>query len=108
MPFVLVHYQSPTGVLPFKEWLKDLADPRAKGAIQKRLDRLALGNFGDHRHCRGGVWELRLDVGPGYRIYLGRGRDQLVVLPGGGDKSTQTTDIERAVACWLDHRRRFP
>jgi putative addiction module killer protein len=63
---------------------------------------MELGYFGDHKFCRGGVWELRIDVGPGYRVYYAMAGAQVVLLLSGGDKQTQDADIDRACEYWLD------
>jgi putative addiction module killer protein len=75
---------------------------------QRRVDRLMSGNFGDHRFCRDGVWELRIDMGPGYRVYYAHAEQTIVLLRCGGDKRTQDADINRAVAYWQDYQRRLP
>ena len=79
---------------------------RARIAILRRVDRVARGNFGDHRFCREGVWELRIDVGAGSRVYYAQAGQTVVLLLCGGDKRTQDADIARAVACWQDYQRR--
>ncbi|MDV7400646.1 type II toxin-antitoxin system RelE/ParE family toxin, partial [Arthrospira platensis SPKY1] len=76
--------------------------------VQRRVDRLMSGHFGDHRFCRDGAWELRIDMGPGYRVYYARAGQTIVLLLCGGDKRTQDTDINRAVAYWQDYQRRLP
>lgn len=76
-------------------------------AIQRRVDRVAAGHFGDHKSCRDGVWELRVDVGSGYRVYYARDGRTIVLLPCAGDKSTQASDIDKAVKYWLDYQRRL-
>ena len=80
----------------FDRWLGGLKDRRAVGRIAARLDRLALGNPGDVKPVGGGVSEMRIDYGPGYRVYFMRRGDVLIVLLCGGDKSSQPRDIERA------------
>src|SRR5262245_48592617 len=102
----ILHYLTAEGRDLFQDWLDRLRDMRARIAIQRRADRLALGNFGDHRFCREGVWELRIDVGAGYRVYYARVGQTVVLLLCGGDKRTQGADIARAVACWQDYQRR--
>ena len=67
---------------------------------------MELENFGDHRFCRDGVWELRIDVGQGYRVYYAFAAAQVVLLLCAGDKRTQDGDIERAIEFWLDWQRR--
>lgn len=78
----------------------------ARIAIDRRINRLELENFGDHKFCRDGVWELRIDVGPGYRVYYAMAGSQVILLLLGGDKRTQTSDIDRACAYWKDWQRR--
>ena len=102
------HYITPNGRDVFDEWLRQLRDTRAQVAILRRLVRVELGNFGDHKPCGAGVWELRIDVGPGYRTYYARAGQSVVVLPCGGDKRTQEADILRARAYWRDWQQRGP
>lgn len=88
------------------DWLRHLRDNQAKVAIIRRVTRIEQGNFGDHKFCRDGVWELRIDVGPGYRVYYALSGQRLVLLLCGGDKRKQGTDIDRAVDYWQDWQRR--
>lgn len=81
----------------FAGWLDDLRDLRGRARIQARLERLALGNPGDVRPVGEGVSELRINYGPGYRVYFTKRGQQLVVLLAGGDKSTQAADIQTAL-----------
>lgn len=83
---------------PFEQWLKGLRDRCAAARVQVRLDRLALGNFGDAKAVGGGVSELRIDYGPGYRLYFMRSGQMVVVMLCGGDKASQKRDIESALA----------
>lgn len=80
----------------FDTWIRKLKDRQGKLRILKRIDRLANGNPGDVAPVGGGVSELRLNVGPGYRVYYLQDGDALVLLLCGGDKSTQSKDIEQA------------
>jgi len=80
----------------FSDWLSTLRDRRARSKIADRLKRLADGNFGDHKSVKGGVVELRIDYGPGYRVYLFQRGKELVILLCGGDKRTQDADIAKA------------
>jgi putative addiction module killer protein len=102
----IAHYLSADGHDPVQDWMDALRDVRARVAILRRIECLRLGNFGDHTFCRDGVWELRIDVGPGCRVYYARAGRTLVLLLCGGDKRTQSTDIERAVDFWQDWERR--
>ena len=103
----VVHYMTEDGTDLYQEWLDALRDNRARIAVLRRVDRAALGNFGDHKACRDGVSELRIDCGPGYRVYYFQYGQALVVLLCGGDKRTQDADISRAVACKADFLRRI-
>jgi putative addiction module killer protein len=82
----------------FDAWLDRLADLRARARIVARVRRATLGNFGDTKPVGEGVSEMRIDVGPGYRIYFVRRGIEVYVLLVGGDKSTQKRDIEQAIA----------
>jgi putative addiction module killer protein len=84
----------------FAEWREQLRDARAKAAIDRRIYRVESGNFGDHKFCRDGVWELRIDVGQGYRVYYAVSGTLIVLLLCGGDKRTQDADIRRACDFW--------
>ncbi len=100
------HYLSPNGHKDlYIDWLKRLRDIQAKVAVVRGVTRVELGNFGDHKFCRDGVWELRIDVGPGYRVYYAVSGNRVVLLRG-GDKRTQDSDIARAVEYWQDWQRR--
>jgi len=99
-------YITSDGRVPFVEWLDSLRDTKAKTNINKRLDRVSLGNLGDYRSVGEGVCELRIDYGPGYRVYFGQIGSTIVLLLCGGDKSTQEQDIRRAIEYWTDYRRR--
>jgi putative addiction module killer protein len=80
----------------FDRWLRKLKDRRAAARVQVRIDRLAAGNPGDVRPVGGGVSELRIDYGPGYRIYFVQDGQRVIVLLCGGDKSSQNRDIDEA------------
>jgi putative addiction module killer protein len=82
----------------FADWLNGLRDARAKARILVRLRRLSLGNFGDWKSVGSGVSELRVDYGPGYRIYLTREGSSVVILLAGGTKKSQSRDIKRAIS----------
>jgi putative addiction module killer protein len=80
----------------FARWLRKLADVQAFARIVGRLRRMEQGNFGDVRSLAGGLMEMRVDYGPGYRVYFIRRGDAVVILLCGGDKRTQARDIEKA------------
>jgi len=94
--YEIEYYVTPDGRNVFRDWLDQLRDKKTRLAIDRRLIRIEQGNLGDHRFCRDGVWELRVDLGPGYRVYYGLSGSAVVVLLCGGDKSTQRADIDRA------------
>ena len=103
-PRKLQFYQTPNGREPFTEWFESIQDQETHNRIQKRLDRLALGNFGDYSTVGDGVFELRIHVGAGYRVYFGEVDNTIVLLLCGGDKSSQRRDVERAKTYWLEYK----
>lgn len=80
----------------FNKWFERLRDENAQARIARRIDRLEAGNPGDMRFVGGGVSEMRIDYGPGYRLYTARHGNALILLLCGGDKSSQRRDIEMA------------
>ena len=99
-------YITEEGRAPFLDWRNALRDVRGRAKIRTRLDRVQLGNFGDCGGVGGGVEELRIDYGPGYRVYFGQVSSKVVLLLCGGDKSTQAEDIREAKNYWKDYKRR--
>lgn len=99
-------YMRADGKAPFIDWWESLRDRRTGEKIRARIARVRLGNLGDHRWVGAGVGELRIDFGPGYRVYFGQVGVRLVLLLCGGDKSSQREDIDEAKVCWADYRRR--
>jgi putative addiction module killer protein len=104
--FEIRRYRKAAGEEPFTDWLSDLRDRQARARILARLERLEVGNFGDCRFVRDGVSELRIDWGPGYRVYYGRDGSALIVLLIGGDKRKQRADINKAVELWQQYESR--
>jgi putative addiction module killer protein len=98
MVFTVEIYVAQNGRQPFAEWFGALRDIRTQARIEARLRRLSLGLLGDHRPIGGGVIEIRLDFGPGFRIYFTRVAADVLLLLCGGDKNTQQGDIERAIS----------
>ncbi len=86
--------------------MRRLRDKTAKAAVIRRIVRIELGDVGDHRRVGDGVSEMRIAVGPGYRVYYGTTGKTIIVLLTAGDKSTQERDIARAKTYWKDHRDR--
>lgn len=87
----------------FDKWLHALKDLRAFALIQKRITRVAQGNFGDFKSVGGKVLELRIDYGPGYRVYFFKRGNEYVLLLAGGEKSSQSRDIEIAKTLAKQH-----
>lgn len=104
MAYALRYYQSADGKRPFTEWLAGLDDRQVRTRIEARLARVAAGNLGDVETVGGGVMELRIDWGPGYRVYFARLGQVIVLLLCGGDKRTQQRDIERAQTYFEDYK----
>lgn len=97
----VISYVTNTGKEPFTEWL-DVLDIKARQTIVTRIARVRLGNFGDCKLLKGakGLWELRIDYGPGYRVYFGKKGSSLVILLIGGSKGSQGRDIAKAKRYW--------
>jgi putative addiction module killer protein len=107
MPMIeVLRYVTESGEEVIRKWLDDLNDAKAVTKIVMRFDRLADGNFGDCKPVRDGVWELRIDYGPGYRVYYAMVGRTCVLLLCGGDKRKQSGDINRAIGYLKDYKRR--
>lgn len=102
----VVAYQTTEGRTPYAEWLESLTDKQAKARIVVRVNRMAAGNFGDCKPLRDGVQELRIDHGPGYRVYLSRQGNVLVLLLCGSDKGHQAGAIVKAIEHLNDWKQR--
>ena len=100
----LLVYKDHNGKEPFLIWFNKLKDAGTRRRILMRLRRLEQGNFGDSKHIRERLYELRLFFGPGYRIYFGKGDDAIIVLLTGGDKRSQDNDINTALQYWKDYK----
>lgn len=100
-----VYYKDAKGREPARDWLDKLKDRKGQAKITVRIARAELGNFGDHKAVGEGVSELRIDFGPGYRVYYALDEDgEIILLLMGGDKSSQSKDIARAIEFWKEHR----
>ena len=104
-------YRTSSGREPFTEWLDSIRDKTTQSRIKKRMDRVEDGNIGDYRRIGTNLYELRLDFGPGYRIYFSiyfrRSDSTTLLILCAGDKSSQTRDIERAKEYSLDAEQRY-
>lgn len=103
----IIEYVTPERKKPFSAWLFRLKDVRGRALVQGRLKRIELGNFGDCKHLSGGVWELRINFGPGYRAYFAKEGMSIVLLLCGGDKGSQKRDVQKAIEYLDDYRRRI-
>ncbi len=100
----LLEYTAATGDSPFANWREKL-DPVTRARITVAVLRMEAGNFSAARSVGAGVSELRLDFGPGYRVYFGREGDAIVILLGGGTKRRQQADIQAAQRCWQAYKK---
>lgn len=104
--FSVVPYTTPNGKDVVASWLDSLRDYKAAARILARMEKLRDGHFGDCKALGGGVWELRVDVGPGYRLYYARVGKEVILLLIGGDKGSQKRDIAKAIDYLADYKRR--
>ena len=103
-PQEIQYYRTPNGQRPFIKWLESIQNTNTQDRILARLERLEDGNFGDYQPVGEGVFELRIHFGAGYRIYFGQVANRIVLLLCGGDKSSQTRDIDRAKTYWQEYK----
>ncbi|CAM3827313.1 type II toxin-antitoxin system RelE/ParE family toxin [Deinococcus saxicola] len=104
----LIIYRTQEGREPFTRWRQKLGDRVTVARIDRRIERLGAGQYGDAKAVGSGVTELRLFFGPGYRVYFAEDGERLVVLLCGGDKGGQDRDIEAAKAYWHDYQQHRP
>jgi len=102
-PREIRRYTTAEGRAPFTEWLDSLRDRNVRFRIKSRLDRVEQGNLGDFKSVGEGVFELRINYGPGYRVYFGQVGLTIVVILIAGDKSTQAQNIQQAIEYWKDY-----
>ena len=106
MTYTINEYLDEQGNSPYGVWLKGLRDSRAKAKVMMQVDRMELGLFGDSQAIGDGLSELRIHYGSGYRVYYGKENQQVYLVLCGGDKTTQSKDIERAKLYWRNHKQR--
>jgi putative addiction module killer protein len=97
-------YQDKNGKEPFSDWLHSLKDHKGRRHILRRIGRLEQGLYGDCKPIGEGVLELRIFFGPGYRVYFGEDRGSIIILLCGGDKGSQSKDIQNAKMYWKEHK----
>jgi putative addiction module killer protein len=106
IPRDIQRYVTSDGRIPFDDWLLSLRSLKTQAKVDARLQRVALGNLGDVRFVGDGVYELKMDYGPGYRIYFSQADTIVILLLFGGDKSSQNQDITTAKQYWKDYQER--
>ena len=91
---------------PFTDWLQNIKDQKLQRTVLLRIQRMRLGNLGDSKSLRGahGIYELRIDFGPGFRVYFAKVDKKLILLLGGGNKASQEKDIVRCTKYWLAYK----
>ena len=99
-------FLQPDGTDPYSIWLRGLGDRKARARVVVRVGRMAGGNFGECKPVGDGFWELRVEWGPGYRVYYAMAGKRLLLLLAGGDKRKQQMDIDTAISRWIDWKQR--
>jgi putative addiction module killer protein len=97
-------YQTTDGKEPYTDWFDSIKDVKTQARVMMRIRRLETGNLGDYKALGSGIFELRLDFGPGYRVYFGEKNKKLIILLAGGSKKTQKNDIVIAKQFWENYR----
>lgn len=103
---LIEYYQTASGKVPARDWLSSLKDKVTQAILYKRIRQAGLGQFGKTRSVGEGVSELKIDYGPGYRVYYGIQNDELILLLMAGNKRTQSSDIKKAHAYWAEWKER--
>ena len=107
MSLTLVIYQDKHGNEPYEIWLSKIKNKQTEMRIRSRLRMIEdTGNLGKYRRLRGGISELKVNIGPGYRIYFGKIGKDIILLLRGGDKGSQDRDIVQAIADWKEYKSR--
>lgn len=107
MTVAVKEYLDTDGKSPFARWFAELGAQTA-AKVATALYRLEQGNFSNVEGVGSGVYEYKINFGPGYRVYFGKDGDKIVILLGGGSKKRQSADISAALVCWQDYKRRKP
>lgn len=103
----IIYYQTLDGKIPFKKWYLSIKDSITRNKIDARITRLELGNFGHCNSIGHGLMELKIDYGPGFRVYFGQSGHNIIILLCGGNKNSQTKDIQLAHEYWENYRRQY-
>jgi len=103
----VLNYVLASGQEPVEDWLASLNDVKGRAKIRARINRIRSGNPGNFRMVEPGVLEMKLDFGPGYRVYYAKVGDKIILLLCGGDKTTQNADIKKAAEYLSDYKRRM-
>lgn len=103
--FTIKEYVTPDGVSCFGKWFERL-NALAASKVSVAITRIELGNFSNTKSVGAGVWEIKIDYGPGYRVYYAKEGDTIVILLAGGTKKTQQKDIEKAKLLWVEFKKR--
>ena len=93
------------GISPFEKWFNEL-NPEAAAKVTTDLTRIASGNFSNCKSISGGIYESRINFGPGYRVYFGKDGEKIIILLGGGTKKRQSVDIKKAHDLWKEYKKR--
>jgi putative addiction module killer protein len=99
-------YIDADGNAPFNQWIDSIKDQKTQIIIVNRINRLRGGNLGYCRNLANGIWEMKIDYGPGYRVYFAQAGKAFYLLLGGGDKGTQKSDIKEAKKRWQEYKKR--
>ena len=105
MNVVVREFVDANGTSPYANWFNEL-NAEAAAKVTANLTRIELGNFSNTKSVSGGVYEVRIDFGPGYRVYFGKDGEKIIILLGGGTKKKQNTDIKRAHELWKEYKKR--
>jgi len=100
------YYRTSAGRQPAREWLSRIKDTLTQAILYKRIRQAGLGQFGKTRNVGSGVWELKINYGPGYRVYYGLHKDELILILMAGSKRTQKSDIQNARGYWIEWKER--
>lgn len=102
----ILFYRTSEGKEPFSNWFQTLKDKKLRAQIKNRLERVAVGNYGDYKSIGDGIYELRIHYGAGYRLYFVEKNKMIILFLMGGIKKNQVKDIQKAKAYWIDFRER--